>query len=264
VLTKPNKFPKYMYHSNTIIKCLGMDYEKIYVCKNICMLFMKEHTGEKKCLKCGQSRFVEVVNAEGDKVMTDVEHKKLRYLPLTPRVKRLFLSKKPAMHMRWHKEGVRENDELIVHPSDGDAWKALDTFDTDFAAKSRNVRIGLATDGFTPFGHMASSYSCWPVFVIPYNIPPSLCMKYEFIFLCLIILGPNYPGKKLNVMLKPLIEELKEFWKGVKAYDVFKKQIFKLRVVYLWLVHDFMVYAIFTGWSTHGRLTCPYCGSDTD
>jgi hypothetical protein len=32
----------------------------------------------------------------------------------------------------------------------------------------------------------------------------------------------------------------------------------------LWLVHDFMAYAIFTGWSTHGRLTCPYCSSDTD
>ena len=166
--------------------------------------------------------------------------------------------------MRWHKEGVRDNDDLIVHPSDGDAWKALDTFDPEFAADPRNVRIGLATDGFTPFGQMASSYSCWPVFVIPYNLPPSLCMKYEFIFLCLIIPGPDYPGKNLNVMLKPLIEELKELWKGVEAYDVFTKQIFKLRVAYLWSVHDFMAYAIFTGWSTHGRLTCPYCGSDTD
>jgi hypothetical protein len=59
------------------------------------MLFMKEHAGEKKCLKCGQSRFVEVINDEGDKVMTDVAHKQLRYLPLTARVKWLFLSKKP-------------------------------------------------------------------------------------------------------------------------------------------------------------------------
>jgi len=264
VLPKPNKLPKDMYQSKTIIKGLGMDYEKIDVCKNNCMLFMKEHAEEKKCLKCGQSRFVEVVNDEGEKVMTDVAHKQLRYLPLTPRVKRMFLSKKTAMHMRWHKEGVRDNDDLIVHPSDGDAWKALDTFDPEFAADPRNVRIGLATDGFTPFGQMASSYSCWPVFVIPYNLPPSLCMKYEFIFLCLIIPGPDYPGKNLNVMLKPLIEELKELWKGVEAYDVFTKQIFKLRVAYLWSVHDFMAYAIFTGWSTHGRLTCPYCGSDTD
>jgi hypothetical protein len=129
------------------------------------------------------------------------------------------------MHMRWHKEGVHENDKLIVHPSYGDAWKALDTFDPDFAADPRNVRIGLATDGFIPFGQMASSYSCWPVFVIPYNLPPSLCMKYEFIFLCLIIPGPHYPGKKLNVMLKALIfEELKELWKGVEAYNVFKNR----------------------------------------
>jgi hypothetical protein len=64
-----------MYHSKAIIKGLGMDYEKIDVCKNYCMLFMKAHAGEKKCLKCGQSRFVEVVNDEGDKVMTDVAHK---------------------------------------------------------------------------------------------------------------------------------------------------------------------------------------------
>jgi hypothetical protein len=48
-------------------------------------------------------------------------------------------------------------------------------------------------------------------------------MKYEFIFLCLIIPGPDYIGKNLNVMLKLLIEELKELWKGVETYDVFKK-----------------------------------------
>jgi hypothetical protein len=53
VLPKPNKLPKDMYHSKTIIKGLGMDYEKIDVCKNNCMLFMKEHAKEKKCLKCG-------------------------------------------------------------------------------------------------------------------------------------------------------------------------------------------------------------------
>jgi hypothetical protein len=98
VLPKPNKLPKDMYHSKTIIKGLGMDYEKINVCKNNCMLFMKEHAGERKCLKCGQSRFVEVVNDEGDKVMTDVAHKQLRYLPLTPRVKQLFLSKNSYAH----------------------------------------------------------------------------------------------------------------------------------------------------------------------
>jgi hypothetical protein len=47
VLSKPNKLPKDMYHSKTIIKGLGMDYENIDVCKKNCMLFMKEHAREK-------------------------------------------------------------------------------------------------------------------------------------------------------------------------------------------------------------------------
>jgi hypothetical protein len=55
VLAKPNNLPKDIYHSKTITKGLGMDYENIDVCKNNCMIFMKEHAGEKKCLKCGQS-----------------------------------------------------------------------------------------------------------------------------------------------------------------------------------------------------------------
>ena len=101
---------------------------------------------------------------------------------------------------------------MMTHPSDGDAWKALDNFDPEFARDPRNVRVGLATDDFTPFSENAASYSCWPVFAIPYNLPPALCMKYEFMFLCLIIPGPDHPGPLLNVMLQPLVDELKQLW----------------------------------------------------
>jgi hypothetical protein len=34
--------------------------------------------------------------------------------------------------MRWHKDGERENKEVMVHPLDSDAWKALDNFDIEF------------------------------------------------------------------------------------------------------------------------------------
>jgi hypothetical protein len=121
----------------------------------------------------------------------------------------LFLSKKIARHMRWHKGGVRENDQVMVHSSDSDTWKALDDFDVDFARDARNVCIGLAMDGFSPYNTSVMLYSCWPVFSISYNLPPFLCMKYEYMFLCLIISCPDHPGTHLNVMFKPLIEELK-------------------------------------------------------
>jgi hypothetical protein len=153
---------------------------------------------------------------------------------------------------------------VMVHPSDSDLWKALYNFDLEFAQGPRNVCIWLVTDGFTPFGDNTASYSCWLLFVVPYNLPPSLCMKYEFMFLCLIVPGPDHPGPKLNVMLGPLIDELKELWNGIKAYDSHKKQKFRLQAAYLWSIHNFMAYGIFTGWSVHDRLTCLLCGSGTD
>jgi hypothetical protein len=119
---------------------------------------------------------------------------------------------------------MRENDQVVVHPSDSEAWKALDDFDPDFARDARNVRIGFTTDGFTPYNTSASSYSCWPVFAIPYNLRPALCMKYEYMFLYLIILGPDHPEPSINVMLKPLIEELKQLWQGFEAYDYDQKK----------------------------------------
>jgi hypothetical protein len=96
--------------------------------------------------------------------------------------------------VRWHKEGICENDRVMVHPSDSEAWKVLGNFDADFASDARNVHFRLATDGFDPFSTNFTPYSCWPVFTVSYNLAPSLCMKYEFMFLCLIIPGPEAPS----------------------------------------------------------------------
>jgi hypothetical protein len=167
-------------------------------------------------------RYVNVVIDNGEMVTIEVAHKQLHYMPIAPRLKRMFLSKRIVIHMRCYKDGERENKEVMVHPLDSDAWKALDNFDPEFAQSARNVRIGLTTDGFTPFGDNTTSYSYWPVFVVPYNLPP-LCMKYEFMFLCLVVPSPDHPQPKLNVMLRPLINKLKQVWNGVEAYHSHKK-----------------------------------------
>jgi hypothetical protein len=74
-------------------------------------------------------------------------------------------------------------------------------------------------DGFDPFSTNSTPYSCWPIFVVPYNLPPSLCLKFEFMFLCLIVPGLKALGPRINVMLKLLIEEWKQLWIGDEAYD---------------------------------------------
>jgi hypothetical protein len=70
----------------------------------------------------------------------------------------------------------------------------FDKFDVDFASDARNVHFGLAIDGFDPFSTNSAPYSYWLIVIVPYNLPPSLCMKFEFMFLCLIVPGPEAPG----------------------------------------------------------------------
>jgi hypothetical protein len=85
------------------------------------MLFWKGHANKKKCLECGQSRFIEVVTQDGEKVTTEVAQKQLCYFHITHRLKQLFISKRTTRHMRWHKEGIHQNDEVMGHPSDDEA-----------------------------------------------------------------------------------------------------------------------------------------------
>ncbi|XP_062113352.1 uncharacterized protein LOC133824484 [Humulus lupulus] len=153
---------------------------------------------------------------------------------------------------------VRKNEAGILrHPADGDAWKHFDNVYLDFAADSRSVRMGLASDGFNPFSNMTSTYSLWPVILIPYNMPPWASPNGTNYLMSLLIPGPKSPGKDYDVFLMPLIEELKELWDGVNAYDLYGQCMFKLRAAVLWTISDFLAYAYLSRWSTAGKLACP-------
>jgi hypothetical protein len=73
--------------SQKMLSALGMEYEKINTCKDNCMFFYKEHKNKMKCLKCGKSRFIKVVNEDGEKVTMKVSHKQLCYMHLTDQMK---------------------------------------------------------------------------------------------------------------------------------------------------------------------------------
>jgi len=65
--------------------------------------------------------------------------KVLRYLPIIPRIKRLFISEEIAKHMGSHKETCWKKPGVMMHPSDGEAWKAFDKLFPDFANEPRNI-----------------------------------------------------------------------------------------------------------------------------
>ena len=98
----------------------------------------------------------------------------------------------------------------MCHPSNYEAWKHFSRTHHSFTSECRNVRLGLCTDGFQPFGQSGQQYSSWSVIVTPYNFPPWMCMKEAYMFLSVIVPGPNNPKNKIDVFLQPLIAELKQ------------------------------------------------------
>jgi len=93
-----------------------------------------------------------------------------------------------------------------------------------FSAESRNVRLGLCTDGFNPFGSFVAPYSCWSVILTVYNLPPGMYMRPEFMFLSTVIPGPSSSGQNIDVCLRPLIDKLAQLWSsGALTYDISRK-----------------------------------------
>ncbi|KAL1316465.1 hypothetical protein AAHE18_15G068200 [Arachis hypogaea] len=193
-----------------IIRDLGLDYDKIDA----------YHDKKETCDHCGASRWK---FKEKDGKRKKIPIKVLRYFRITPRLKRLYMSTKTAFDMRWH-DAKRIDDGYLRHSADSEAWKSFDELHKSFSDEPRNVRLGLASDGFNPFGNMSTTYSD------------------PYLMLSLLIPGLKSPGKAIDTYLRPLIEELKELWNTV---------------------NDFPAYGDLSRWNTRGALRCPTCNVET-
>ena len=79
-------------------------------------------------------------------------------------------------------------------------------------------------------------------------------------FLSMVIPGLSNSGWNIDVCLRPLIDELTLLWSSeALTYDISRKKIFVIRVALMWTINDFLAYGMVSGWSTHGKLACPYC-----
>ena len=175
------------------------------------------------------------------------------------------MSKDIAKDMRWHQDERLEDGDYLRHPTDSIVWKKFDEKHAWFAADSCNVRLGLASDGFNPFGNMSTSYSMWPVVLMTYNLPPWRFMKDPYMILSLLIPKRKALGNKIDVYLRPLVDDLKELWnEGIKTYDASMHHSFKLHAALLWTINDFPAYANLSGWSTKEKLSCPICNENAE
>ncbi|GJU46596.1 putative transposase-associated domain-containing protein [Tanacetum coccineum] len=193
--------PKSYYEANKIVSELGFSYETWDACPNDCMLFRGDDKFLDSCSICEASRYKKFNSDKQDDGDDLIPKRKI-----------------PAKQ-------ERVDDGLMRHPADSPAWKMFDKKYLEFGCESRNVRLGLASDGFNPFRTMTISHSTWPVVLIPYNLPSWLCMKQPSFILYVLIDGPKAHGDKIDAYLQPLIDELKDLWHdGVSTYDASSKK----------------------------------------
>ncbi|CAM8897044.1 unnamed protein product [Rhodiola kirilowii] len=124
ILPRENNFPSCYRDVKKLLKNLGLGYETIHAC---------EHAPKKV----------------------------VKYFSLTPRLQRLYMSPHIAKEMRWYEERDVGEGDYLRHPADGDSWQTFNREFPDFANERRNVRLGLSTDGFNPFGASGLSHSTW-------------------------------------------------------------------------------------------------------
>ena len=263
LLPSDNCQPESMYQAKALTKRLGLDFRNIHVCPRGCVLFDQEDTKElERCPRCGAPRYKDMLSRTRPL-------KVLRFFPVTPRLKRFFRIHVLSKLMRWHSEN-RSSDGKVRFPADSKAWKRLDSMDPNvfdtkgFGSKVQDVRLQVSCDGICPFKLHKSTWSAWPVLASFLNLPPWLLTKKFFTLLALLILGrEQVPFEFFDVWIRPLIDELKELWEGVPAYDVLEAEgnrDFQLRGAVLYTTHDFPGYGTVSGCAHQGYCTCPPCG----
>lgn len=104
--------------------------------------FWKENNDLNECLICKSGRY-KTTRENGKPSLKKVLH----YLPITPRLQRLYATNSTAEQMRWHAMRSHathsKQSDTMIHSSDAEAWKHFDATFPSFAAETRNVRLGL-------------------------------------------------------------------------------------------------------------------------
>ncbi|GJT54026.1 hypothetical protein Tco_0989080 [Tanacetum coccineum] len=260
-----NELPVSTYQAKKMMCPMGLEVERIHACPNDCILFRNGYKDLHECPICNESRYKQknLTELNSDVTKNGPPAKLLWYLPIIPRLRKLYSNLNDAKLMRWHAE-ERKKDGKMRHVADSPQWKNIDQHFDKFGSEIRNIRFGLSSDGINPFRSLSTRHSTWPVLLCIYNLPPWLCMKRKYIMMSLLIQGPKQPGNDIDVYLEPLIEDMKKLWdSGVEVYDAYKKEMFTLFAMIYCTISDFPAYGNLSGYGTKGEKACPICEKDT-
>ena len=112
-ISRDNIMPSNFYDIKKLVHNLGLPVVRIDVCSRGCMLYWRDDENAESCKFCSQPRYK--INRRQGPNQKRRPCKQIFYLPLIPRLQRLYASQTTAEHMTWH-VNHHTKEGLICHP----------------------------------------------------------------------------------------------------------------------------------------------------
>ncbi len=118
---------------------------------------------------------------------------------------------------QWRSNGTKAtHDDVLTDVYHGQLWKDFQKFNgEDFLNAQRNYGLMLNFDYFQPMKHR-NDYSVGVLYLVLLNLSRSERFKWENVIVVGIVPSIKHEPKNLNEFLRPLVDELKALWKGIR------------------------------------------------
>ena len=226
VLPTGNILPASYSKAYSIISNKLVPVQTYHCCVNDCIVYRNSSEGDfeklQVCPVCGQQRY---------EPESKIPRKVFKYVPLEPRLRRMFRDKSMSAAIQQHQCFVHSPD---VHDIQQSAkWNELYSCGP-FCGDPRSVSLALCLDGMNPFSKDKVQYSMTPITLTMLNLPRHIRNTAGSMFLAGIIPGRSEPHTYVNILVDEVIE-----MNGINMYDGYREEFFKLKVAILLHVVDY-------------------------
>ena len=232
VLPKNNKLPSSYKQAQSIIRNVLVPLEEHDCCINDCIIFRNCCRGDycslTQCPKCSSERF---------HPCTSIAQKKFKYIPLGPRIKKMFANKRVSELIQGHGGECAGGTTCVSELHQSHAWKSVYSLEGYFKGDPRGISLSLCTDSTNPFSKEKVSYSMWPITLTLLNFPFHIRNLSTSIILAGIIPGKSEP-KNIDPYIEILVDEITSL-NNKLCFDAYQEENFNLKVDILLHVLDY-------------------------
>ena len=151
------------------------------------------------------------------------------------------------------------NTEIYDSIYSGNVWKDFQQFNNETRLSEPNsYGLMLNIDWFCSFKH--GRYKIGAIYMCLMNLPREIRFKPESIILVGLIPGPTEPKVTVDTFLRPLLDELLDFWKGITIPIGEERVLEKVRCALLCVSCNLPAGRKICGFFSYSAtLGCSYC-----